>query len=223
MFSSINEAWGQDPVKDMTRRLKSGEFTRPPEQAQIYKMNKNLSNSKNQDLSTDGDILSLSDQSLRLGSDSDSEDIYGSISFGGFKNSGKNLSRKPQRKIQGRKKHQVKFLQSDTSSPDDFSDSDDYSEPNECAYSIKHLNKCGHCYRKLIKIIDKKVKQKCDSALLDAKLRQIQNQSVQNPSSSPVQSSISNNDSLKETLIIVIGAVIAIFIIFLITKSFGSK
>lgn len=87
------------------------------------------------------------------------------------------------------------------------------SAGSKCSFSIKHLNKCDNCYLKLKQLINKKVNEKFDNILLENKFKQLQTTFV--PPSYDQRS-----DSWKETLVIMVGAIIAIFLIFMIVKIF---
>ena len=229
MFSSIKEAWDKDPVKDMTRRLKQGEFTSPPKSPLSRR------DPDRRDLDSESSIQSLNLSSDMNGDHSDSDDNYASISFGGLKSQSKKFkspfkpsmkTSKQSMKRSSKRQSPHLFEMTDDSDESDY-DETDQGMTSECGYSMRHLKKCGQCYRKLMKLIDKKVKRKNDDFIFDTKMRQIQSQT---PSSSQLSNNnnnnqpfINTNDSFKETLIIVSGAIIVIFIIFLITKSVGSR
>ena len=90
---------------------------------------------------------------------------------------------------------------------------------SKCSYSVRHLSKCRKCYKQLNKLINKKVKEKINDIILDDKLKQLQHNYIPSPNQQLGTTGLS--DTWKETLIIIVGAVIAIFIIFLTTKSFN--
>lgn len=202
MFSNINEAWGNDPVKEMTNKLSNGGFITP----------KGTSNTKNKEALSLSDINSLSLISENTNASTNDSD------FGPFA---------PANFTKNKKKHNNRYkLDSD-------SDDSDYQD-TKCAQSIKHLKNCNRCYDKLKDLINSKVNQKFDELILENKLKQLQSaistpiavpptpqpnyQNQQNTNQNTNQNN-TRNDTWKETLIIVIGAIIAIFIIFLIVKS----
>lgn len=168
MFSSLNEAWKHDPVKDMTDKLTKCTIQKcskqmEDEQSEIYRF-------------TNGD------ESIHL---SDSTDYFNRETshsreklISQQENSINLMSDKPKKK-----KADLSFLKSDH-----------LTEDTECALNIDHLKNCSHCYSKIKKLIDEKANKK-NSFL---------------------------SDSWKETLIIVLGAIIALFLIVMIIKSIGS-
>lgn len=90
---------------------------------------------------------------------------------------------------------------------------------SKCSFSIRHLNKCDRCYSNLRQLINSKVNKKFDELLLENKLKQLRNQiSIPTVIQQPVPYLHYNNSSWKETLIIMVGAIISIFIVFLIVK-----
>lgn len=226
-FSSINEAWSNDPVKEMTRKLNDGKFIKPPENIKAYKIN-----------GTDANEASLTENTINIDLDSDSmvnskfpqesTDPFSSISSLSLdkmkprKGKGKHKSGMKMNRT-NKKKHWLDYSL-DTSDGSDADGTDDQMEfesspVDECNYSIKHLKKCGYCYRKLKKIIDRKVNERCNDFMRETNMKQSQMNQNQQPL--PFTSMIPMNDSWKETLIIVCGAIIVIFILFLITKSLG--
>jgi hypothetical protein len=84
---------------------------------------------------------------------------------------------------------------------------------SKCFYSMKHLKKCDKCHYKLKALINSKVNKKFDEMILKSKMKQLQNATAH------TQPYVPKSDSWKETLIIVVGAIIAIFIIFILVKS----
>src|SRR5579872_2672385 len=147
MFSNIHEAWNKDPVKEMTDRLNRGEFKNEPDFANAFKFKdhnnnmNNLSCGGNRSPSTptkdsvksislqDSLKLESSDPMLSLSTYSAPESLYAPVNF--------------------KKKHMDYDLltsETDGMSLDGLSITD-----SKCSYSIKHLRKCGRCYRSLIK------------------------------------------------------------------------
>lgn len=221
MFSNIAEAWKYDPVKEMSTKLSKGAFSKQNEHSNIF----NFKDRKNKD------IVSLSDDSLSLisentiGSDNfrtqrknPLKGVYNDIEYGPFAPA--NLDKYPEKskKPYRKSKHpSITSLSNINSTESDLFDSVDESK---CSYSVKHLNKCDRCYYKLKRMIDNKVNKKFDDMVLTNKMQQLQTNNVVTPVQ-PTQNNSGMSDSWKETLIIVIGAIIAIFIIFLIVKSLG--
>lgn len=95
--------------------------------------------------------------------------------------------------------------------------SNDTTDNSRCNYSVKHLKKCDKCYHKLKHLIDTKVNKKFDEIILDNKMKELQNSNNIPPPPVPPVS------SWKETLVIIIGAIVAIFIVFLMIRSLGSS
>jgi hypothetical protein len=217
MFSNINDAWDRDPVKEMTNKLSNGAFKTQTDRAEIFNF-KDGSNKIN---------------NARIGNKCESDNsIFSQSSLDLFSNS--NLSPKKNKSHIGSSLEYT--LDSDYSSyaPVNFKkkpyysksliDSDLFSESitdSKCMYSVKHLKKCDGCYSKLKKMINQKVNKKFDEMMLDMKMKQIQT-GMQIPNqiqSVPQYQSNPFSDSWKETLIIMIGALIALFMIFLIVRS----
>lgn len=226
MYSIINEAWKHDPVKEITNKLSRGGFLSQNDHTNVFNFRQqNNSNQKNA-LSLSKDALSLSDNSLSLLSEntigSNNSDgkiiekdflkgVNSDLEYGPFAPA--NLDKYP--KSKEKKYHKIKHPSITSLNDITTSESDLIESVNDskCDYSVKHLNKCDRCYYKLKRMIDNKVNKKLDELVLEQKMKQIQNMPVQ----TPVQPNPSS-ESWKETLIIVVGAIIAIFIIFLIVK-----
>jgi hypothetical protein len=229
MFSNITEAWSHDPVKEMTNKLSGGAFQTNTNQSEIFNF-KNQSNNVNQkrvNMINSKDNLSLSDASglsllseNTIASNTINSDFksFAPVNFDKYK--GNKMSNK---------KYNSKNIKFNIS---DGSDSEIFSEPlqeSRCNYSIRHLKKCDKCYDKLKKLVNTKVNNKFDEIILENKMKQLQNITSMQPniiqpqqqSQVPISHSQNNtrNDSWKETLIIVVGAIIAIFIIFLIVRA----
>jgi len=215
MFSNITEAWGNDPVKEMTNKLSNGVFKTDTEQSEIFNFNKRKNTNQKKSISS----LSLSDaNSLNLLSDNNT------LSLNNISSDFSPYARVNFNKNRNKSKHKKKIYQNvNYSESDEFSDSMRHSK---CDYSIKHLKNCDNCYNKLKHLVNSKVNKKFDEIILENKMKQLQNisvlpagQAVVQQPTPYVQNSGSNSDSWKEVLIIMVGAVIAIFIIFLIVKS----
>jgi len=231
-ISDITEAWNRDPVKEISEKISKGSFRTNTEQSQIYNLKHMKHNKqtekKNFDDSTD--IVSLSDPTISLLSDNTVRDSseyayghhdnhfsgsYAPVNFDKYSKKNRNLKNN---------KYYNFYHASDS----------DISEPvyhSKCDFSVKHLRKCNLCYNRLQKLVDSKVNEKFDEILLDTKMKQLQNLTKLNATTPSVQhftqtgqpNITTNQHSWKETLIIVIGAIIAMFIVFLIVKSVCHK
>ncbi|AGF85386.1 hypothetical protein QJ854_gp396 [Moumouvirus goulette] len=214
MFSNmtdVTEAWERDPVKEMTKKINNGNFDANRDKNKtIYKFKNDskdlnsLSLSDNYSLSSRNSLSFKNSPKISLDSDISSV-LPSNFSKHGarLKNNILNLS---------------EIINSDSSFTENGFDT-------KCEHSIKHIKKCNKCYDQLKKIVDNKVSKKMDEIILDNKLKQIQaftpNLTQQNnPQNNPQNNhSIINTDSWKETLVIVVGVIIALFIIFLIIKA----
>jgi hypothetical protein len=237
MFSNITDAWNHDPVKEMTDKLSRGAFRAETKNQRNSYENSSDTNQKNQffnskstnlpnlkstdlsnlkstDLSnlkftnlsslTDGNSLSLLSENTIGLADSD---------FGSYTpiNFSKDFDKKKS------KNKQSKYINSESSDSNiNIGSSDNFN----CNYSIKHLKNCDRCNDKIKKLINSKVNKKFDEIILDNKIKQLQNMvGPQIQQNQPLVSTNTNNDSWKETLIIIVGAVIIIFFIFLMAKA----
>ena len=218
MFSSIPDAWNNNPVKEITNKLMTGGFNKNKlDHTDIYNFKQELSESASES------GINLLSEDMSVGQNLQTR--FSSYSPVKFKN-------KPKSKLKSNLKSNSKTVPSIDFSEFETSGITDTSMPtrpshmldSRCSYSVKHLDKCTRCYAQLNKLINKKVKEKVNDIFLDINMSQLRmnNQPVQSQtqpqSASPTSTGLS--DSWKETLIIIVGAVIAIFIIFLITKCF---
>lgn len=89
-------------------------------------------------------------------------------------------------------------------------------ERSKCSKVAHHLKKCNRCSKKLKKLINNKLNAKYKDLLIDKHITHTSAQQLQ-----PVASVPAFSDSFKETLLIVVAAIIVIFILFLIAKSFS--
>jgi hypothetical protein len=214
MFSSLNEAWDHNPVKEITNKLTSGEFNKSQtDPTEIYKFSSGPASDSS---------LNLLSEDMSVGQNMQTK--YSSCSPVKFKSNAK-LKPKPILKAEPRN---AIGIEPDTNSID-FSEfettaMDETTSPvrmidSKCTYTVRHLDKCPRCADKLNRLIDKKVKEKVNDMFLDFNLNQLRmaHTNHQPPVS---ESTSSKSDSWKETLIIVVGTIIAILIIFLITKCF---
>ncbi|AGC01903.1 hypothetical protein H012_gp559 [Acanthamoeba polyphaga moumouvirus] len=211
MFSNmtdITEAWDRDPVKGMTKKISDGIFDADRDKNKtIYKFKNDSKDLNSLSLSDNYSLSSKNSLSFnpKLSLDSDISNVLPSNfnKRGGLKNNILNLS---------------EIINSDSSFTENGFNT-------KCEHSIKHIKKCNKCYDQLKKIVDNKVIKKMDEIILDNKLKQIQaftpNLTQQNTPQNISQNthSVINPDSWKETLVIVIGVIIALFIIFLIIKA----
>lgn len=195
MFSSLNDAWGNDPVKDMTNKLTRATYdTNDETYANIYNLSTPTVNLSETSINLPSE-MSLPEQ-IRHPKEIKRPLFYKEM----HKN--KMISRGS-----SKKRKNMDFSFSDTFDSSDF-------EKSSCASTVRHIKKCNKCYSNFKKIIDRKVKDQLQNVMLYNNLQQ----------SEKTIFGMSNiagmSDSWKETLIIVVGAVIAIFILFLISKSF---
>lgn len=221
-MTDVTEAWDRDPVKEMTQKINNGNFdANKQKNRSIYK----FKNSKN------NDPISLSENSYSLSSrNSLSSKNYQSPKNISTYSIDSDLSTVSPPKLS--KYSKLKF--GDILNLSEIINSDPgYKDNNKCENTIKHIKKCNKCYDQLKKLVDTKVNKKIDEIILDNKLKQIQAFTpnlTQTPSTTiltsaydaytthkPVATNIT--DSWKETLVIVIGIIIALLIIFLIIKA----
>lgn len=217
MFSNIHEAWSKDPVKEMTDRLSKGDFKNENEFANAFKFKDHNNHINGQAVrsaqETNTTTTSLRDHHQSIDLSSLTPDLRrdhsldNTLSLSTYSD----ISSYAPVDFKRNKKMRYDFLDSES---EPFSDS-------RCSYSIKHLKKCGKCYRSLIKLIEKKIKKKMDDVIIDMKFKQLQTQHLASPPAlpAPIISTPIMSDSWKETLIIVMGAIITLFLIFLIVKS----
>ena len=209
MFSNITEAWHHNPVNEMTNKLKNGSFQDKTSQTNLY--NFKQKQKSNQSKCTTN-LINLSDTSLNLLSETEKTDqsLYSPIKFS-----------KDNKSMQS-----MDFDEFETGTNSEvltplFDKSD-----TRCTYNVRHLSKCKYCHKQLNKLINRKVKEKISDILLYDRLNQIKtlNTNSNKKNYRIPESDLSLirglSDTWKETLIIIVGAVIAIFIIYLATKSF---
>ena len=245
MFSSIDEAWDNNPVKEITNKLTNGSFNKDQSNhTDIYKFKKNISDEKKSAINSDSGINLLTED-MSIGQNFQTN--FSSCSPVKFKNKAKSTRTNSNSRFNNIPS--VEFSEFETTiGSNNMSTTDKTtgcsgpsgkttgcSGPSgkitplnitatDCSFSIRHLNKCNKCSSQLNKLINKKVKEKINDLFLDINLNQIKlgqlNQQPLPQLQLAPQTGLS--DSWKETLIIIAGAVIVIFIIFLITKSFNS-
>jgi len=141
MFSSLNEAWEHDPVKDMTNKLNQCTIQKctkqMDDQSDIYRFS---DNSPRRELNPQGiNRKSLADPSKKSKRKFFDESLHLSDESLNI------ISEKPRKK----RKSDLSFL-----------NSDHLTEDSECAINIDHLKKCAHCYSKIKKLIDEKASKK---------------------------------------------------------------
>ncbi|ANB50554.1 hypothetical protein [Powai lake megavirus] len=224
MFSNmtdVTEAWDRDPVKEMTQKINNGNFdANKQKNRSIYK----FKNSKN------NDSVSLSENSYSLSSRNSLSSKNQSPKNISTYSIDSDLSTISPPKLS--KYSKLKF--GDILNLSEIINSDPgYKDKTKCENTIKHIKKCNKCYDQLKKLVDMKVGKKIDEIILDNKLKQIQAFTpnlTQPPSTTILTSTYDTNtthkpiirnisDSWKETLVIVIGIIIALLIIFLIIKA----
>lgn len=215
MFSNINEAWDHDPVREMTKKLSNGNFKTQTSHADMFNF-KNKTNTACDLSISEGSVSLYSDDKNIASSNRNDTARWDNSDYSSFA--------------------PINFKKNKHSKNQDYSlglsdivtsDSNLSSEPvnPKCSYSIRHLKKCNQCYDQLKKLIDKKVNKKFNDMVLDEKMKQIKSMNINNISNMSAQNNQTQNknsglsDSWKETLIIITGAVIAIFLIFLIVRS----
>lgn len=203
LYSDISEAWKNDPVKEMTNKLSMGTIKSYPERSEIFNFKNYINNPKK-------DTLSLT-ESISIMSDGESpyETHKSHIPYASFTNKFDKSRFISNNHKQSYPKKYKKYTHRNSS---DFSD---MVSESKCDYSIRHLRKCNRCYDKIRQLINSQVNKKLDEIILDNKMKQIQNNI---PVSQPIANNTASSDSWKETLIIISGAIIALFIIFLIVK-----
>lgn len=224
MFSNINEAWNNDPVREMTSKLARGEFKTQTELANVFKFkdhNNNLNDVQLKNNSHDNNIFRKNNNSNNnsidlssLSSPNNAADLTDSDLFSDFS---------PYAKVNFNSDHKKKRNNShkrhDYSSIDSLnmvSDTDTATD-SKCSYSARHLKKCKKCYVKLNKLVEKEFKKRVDDIIMNVKMNQLNQPHTLIPQM-PYPVSPQLSDSWKETLVITIGAIFAIFIIFLMIK-----
>ena len=118
-----------------------------------------------------------------------------------------------------------KYMISDNTFSDNafFSDNtfSDFPHSSKCMFSFRHLKTCFHCHDKMKHLIDIKVNKRIDEIILENKIKQLQNipfSMISQPTLNSRNNNNSKSESYKETLIIVVGALIALIILFIIVK-----
>jgi hypothetical protein len=229
MYSHIGDAWENDPIKEMTNKLEKGIFKINTDQSDVFRFN-NSSSGRPITIPSDMKSLSLSDQnSLSLASDNSLSPDITNCDTNPFRNRNRmqyydrNMS--PYAPVHfdrysGKKKSFSRYIDPDSDDDDYFDSESDRFTRSRCSYSIKHLKKCDRCYDKLKDLINARVNKKMDEIILDTKLKQIQSMPMQNTSPSyPQPQHATNPDAWKEMAVIIIGAIMAMFIIFLIVRA----
>jgi len=243
MFSNINEAWGNDPVKEMTNKLSKGEFLTQPEMANVFNF-KNHNNHLNNgqvggiDLTSPLASTTATDALKNTGKNTGKNTHSDNSGLLSISNMSSDFS--PYAKVDFKKGHghrrrrrghesdmsvdsESDLYQSDSSFDSMPTTGSDTFPDSRCSYNARHLKKCKRCYVKLNKLIQREFHKRMDEMILKMKMSQL-NQSIGTPSPisyQPPQPLLS--DTWKETLIIMVGAVIAIFIVFLMIRSITKR
>lgn len=226
MFSTITEAWNNNPVNEITTKLTNGSFQDKDSYASIYDF-KQKQHTNHRKCTTD--LINLSDTSLNLLSENSVDtdrSTYSPIKLSKTKSKSKSNSNS------GLHTRSIDFseFETDDTGTDTNTDTDTDStnlsniamRDSRCTYSVRHLSKCKKCSRQLNRLINKKVHAQIDDILLNDKLNQVKKINMSKQADldlTPTQIS-GLSETWKETLIIVVGAIIAIFIIYLATRSF---
>jgi len=212
MFSSIADAWNNNPVTEMSQKLSKGSFKQSTDN-HMYKLSEDSLSFSDAPLSLGTDDIGMSRDRSTLMSISPTpeaqtlrrllDDDILTIDMGEFANSlessdGVNLTTTP--------------IQKNGSIGD-----------SRCSFSVKHLSKCDRCYRRLNRLINKKVKEKVNEYFVEANMKKLATINTQLNQSNALRYPEADrspllSESLKETLIIVFGGVIALVIIYLIVK-----
>lgn len=194
MFSGINEAWNNDPVKDITKRLSNGSFSRPSDMADALTVKKNRNNindgriNNNQQkesyqnitLSDDDEITDAS-ISLYSTCDTDTYTPFASVDIG---KSGRKLLKKN----------------------------------SSCNFNHRHLKKCSECRTQLKRMINSNIEKRMKDILLEIKLKDLHMQTNKNSADND-KPHYFFNDNWKEVAILVMGSIIALLIVYLIVRS----
>ena len=205
MFSGINEAWNNDPVKDITKKMSNGSFSKPPDivralnvKNQTNDVNNNRINKKNRknrenieaytsiSLSDDDEIT---DASISLYSTCKS-DAYTPLA------STRDLSPMDIR----------------------YSNNKSTKRDSGCNFNHRHLSKCTECRGQLKRMISSNIEKKMKDILLELKLKELHIYGNKNNSDDTKQTHFFN-DNWKEVAILVMGSIIALLIVYLIVKS----
>ena len=208
MFSSIDEVWGNDPVREMTKKLNNGKFNNDTGLSNAFNF-KSHSNDTN--------------TSRVMYESSDTVNRYDNTSPFMQKRIDTDPNTSELNRLAFKSPKRTKFIDSDIFYGDQLPMSDimsdsilhNTSDTKKCLTGIKHVKRCKSCQEKLNVLINKKIKKKIDSALVDFQLSQIRSGSASN------NYQISNGimaESTKETLIIMSGIIVTFFLMFLIVK-----
>lgn len=207
MFSSVNEVWNNDPVKEMTKKLSNGDF-------QVmggYLGSKSIPN-----LSDDNSLSILSENTLGLSAFNSEYTPYAPVnnSFDKYLKSSKTNQKKS--------KNNGKHLLSETFESDFSLDNNKNDTKSKCNYSINHLKNCNRCYDKLKRLVNSQLNEKFDEIILDTKMKQLQHMTplqVQTQAAEKVSNNSLMTNSWKDVALIVMAIVIIIFFILFIFKS----
>ncbi|AAV50714.1 hypothetical protein [Acanthamoeba castellanii mimivirus] len=219
MYSNITKAWHEDPVKEITSKLSKGYFNANKNNKFENERSSEISdkildkNPKYNFLSTESDLVSLTENNLHLLSNNSAHiSDLNSSEFGNYAPVDFATKIKP---------HNISNKHLPLVS----------SKDSECDFSMNHIKHCNICYGRLKELINNKVSKKMDEIILDNKIKQIQSfvPSLDNLSKSNLttdqsmnnqnRNTISNNDLWKTALIIIIGIVIILLLIIVMIKT----
>lgn len=245
MFSNINEAWNNDPVKEISDKLSNGYFS-DVNISDTFKINLNknslnpiqvsgiaenaeypLKRQVNQKSKQNNDIISLTDNnsiSLSEYTDNSSEPDYFD------KTRQRNHIRKKQELNNHPQKRRQEIVHTYTDDSDTINsvNTSDFFNESKCNHSMKHFKNCNRCCDKIKKLVNIQVNEKLDEIILDNKLKQLQTMPIQ---AMPLQQTTGNincpaskdnsvtSDLWKNVLIITIGIIVVLILIFLIVKT----
>lgn len=189
MFSGINEAWNNDPVKDITRKLSSGSFSQPSDMAKAFNV-KNTRNNLN-----DEKVKREHYESITLDDSENDEITDASISLYSTCNS----DNTPYAPVNVSYKHS-------------------HAKKSTCNFNHRHLSRCTECRNQLKKMINSNIKKRMSDILLELKLKEL-HMYGSNTNNNETHTNSIVNDNWKEVAILVMGSIIALLVIYLIIKS----
>lgn len=211
-YSNIQEAWNHDPVKEITKKLSSNKFNIFDDRSQACYSNL-VDNSATRNPPK---RLSQTPPDLSFTANEE-EEIIDTISSTSFEPNYHFRSEFSSPKFPKNRKRARTF------------DSENKSFNNPHSRCSGHIKKCNHCYKTLKKLVNAKIRSKIDELILDNKLKQIQIPSTPvsttpypliQPFTTSQPVTTIHNDSWKETLIVMLGGIIALVLIYLIVRTF---
>jgi len=249
MFSNINEVWGKkDPVRQISEKISQGILPNKDPYHQIYNMPKSQKEAKEEDRPHKSSVPQPTDQNYDLASDS-KYSLLSDTDLGPLngesrlshddaavpKSSPKPALKKKSRSNDSDRERKTASFDMLTSEDVEMSLTDWKSDDSEsltmssasaiehkkCSKVAHHLKKCHRCSKKLKKLINNKLNNKYKDFLINKHINQprLEQPNLTLAAPHPTQSAF--NDSFKETLLIVVGAIIIIFVLFLIAKTFS--